>query len=371
MEQFSNLPEMRDRKEHQIPSLPALNPEPMRCAGCGSKVGSTVLDRVLQRLQAEGNTVKRDDILLGLDAPDDGAVVQVPPEQLMVHTLDHFRSFIDDPYLFGKIAANHSLSDIFAMGATPQSALAMVTVPYGTDEKVEETLYQLLCGAMQVLQQAQTPLVGGHTAEGSELAFGLACNGLVQCDRLLRKSGMQPGQVLILTKALGTGTLFAADMRYRAKGRWIDGVVESMLLSNREAAEVLREYGVTACTDVTGFGLLGHLVEMVRASGVGVELEIEAIPVLKGARETVGQGILSTLHPQNLRAARWIRNPIEHHPNYPLLFDPQTSGGLLAAIPANRAEECQHALQALGYKGTRCIGRAIEVEAGIAPIVMV
>lgn len=369
MQQFSNLPKMRDRQASSIPTLSATNPEPMRCAGCGSKVGSTILDRTLQRLQAEGNTVKRDDILLGLDAPDDAAVVQVPPEQLMVHTLDHFRSFINDPYLFGQIAANHSLSDIFAMGATPQSALAMVTVPYGTDEKVEETLYQLLCGAMRVLRQAQTPLVGGHTAEGSELAFGLACNGLVQRDRILRKSGMQPEQDLILTKALGTGTLFAADMRYQARGRWIDEAVESMLLSNREAAEVLREYGATACTDVTGFGLLGHLVEMVRASGVGVKLYMDAIPGLTGGR---GRRILSTLYPQNLRAASWIRNPypLERHPNYPLLFDPQTSGGLLAAIPADHAWECERALRALGYKGTRCIGQTIEVEAGVEPIII-
>ncbi|PMB50794.1 selenide, water dikinase SelD [Fischerella thermalis CCMEE 5205] len=343
----------------------------MRCAGCGSKVGGTVLAKVLHRIKLEQPLGKdREDIIIGLNAPDDAAVVQVPANQLLVQTIDYFPSLINDPYIFGQISANHCLSDIFAMGATPQSALALATIPYAAPAKVEETLYQLLSGAVKVLNKAQAPLIGGHTTEGAELGFGLSCNGLAEADKLLRKGGMQPGQVLILTKALGTGTLFAADMRRQAKGRWIEGAVESMLLSNQAAAKCLLQHGATACTDVTGFGLLGHLMEMVQASKVAVELELEAIPVLAGARETVELKIFSSLHPENLSNSRYISNLYigENHSNYPLLFDPQTSGGLLASLPIEQADRCLAALKGLGYGQSSVIGGVIEQVEGKQPV---
>jgi len=353
MDRFRNFPPMQPVKE---------SPDPlsdMRCAGCASKVGSTVLERVLQRLEKIENTP---DIIIGLDAPDDAAVVQVPPGKLMVHTIDYFRALVNDPYIFGQISANHCLSDIFAMGATPQSVLAIASIPYATESIVEETLYQLLSGALVVLNQAQTPLIGGHTTEGLELGFGLSCNGLVSPNQLLKKAGMQPEQLLILTKPLGTGTLFAADMRFLAKNRWIDGAIESMLLSNQAAATCLRQYGATACTDVTGFGLLGHLMEMVKASNVSVELNLETIAILEGARETLQSGIFSSLHPENLQFSRYIAKveTASNYINYPLLFDPQTSGGLLATINFENAESCVAQLQALGYSQATIIGRVIQ-----------
>ncbi len=370
MKRFNKLPGMNrgaqsrragEQQENRIIQNPeARIQNQMRCAGCGSKVGSTVLERVLYRIKQEHPSDRnRKDIVIGLDTPDDAAVVQVPAGQLMVHTIDYFRSLINDPFIFGQISANHCLSDIFAMGATPQSALAIATIPYALEAKVEETLYQLLSGAVKVLAETSTPLVGGHTTEGAELGFGLSCNGLVHPDKLLRKGGMQPGQMLILTKALGTGTLFAADMQRLAKGRWIDGAVESMLLSNQAAAACLIQYGATACTDITGFGLIGHLIEMIQASSqVAVELKLAAIPVLEGARETLQQGIVSSLQPENLRASRFISNleQVQHRSNYPLLFDPQTSGGLLAAMPVSQANACLTSLQALGYSQSRIIG---------------
>jgi selenide,water dikinase len=360
MHRFSNLPLMR--QEGQKTSKQEKNfliTNPMRCAGCGAKVGSTILERVLQRLEI----LESKDILIGLNTPDDAAVVKVPAEQLMVHTIDFFPSLINDPFIFGQIATNHCLSDLFAMGATPQSALAVVTIPYSSEEKVEETLYQLLSGAIKVLNNSQTPLVGGHTTEGAELAFGLSCNGLISPEKLLRKSGMKPGQKLILTKAIGTGTLFAADRQYQAKGRWIDRAVESMLLSNQIAAKIFLEYGATSCTDITGFGLLGHLIEMIKASGVGVELDLEAIPILEGAIETVKMGITSSLQTQNLRASSYISNMSEaiNNPKYPLLFDPQTSGGLLASVPAENANHCLNALDNSDYQDSRIIGQTLEV----------
>ncbi len=355
MDRFRNLPQMT------AVEIKGTLPEPlaeMRCAGCGSKVGSTVLERVLQRLERIENTP---DIVIGLDAPDDAAVVQVPAGKLMVHTIDYFRALVNDPFIFGQISANHCLSDIFAMGATPQSALAIASIPYAVESKVEETLYQLLSGALKVLNQAQTPLIGGHTTAGSELGFGLSCNGLASPNRLLKKAGMQPEQLLILTKPLGTGTLFAADMRFLAKNRWIDSAIESMLLSNQAAATCLMQHGVTACTDITGFGLLGHLIEMLKASGVDVELFLEAIPVLEGARETAQQGIFSSLHPENLQFSRYIADveKVCDRLNYPLLFDPQTAGGLLGAIPNDRATDCITQLQALGYGQSTIIGRVL------------
>jgi selenide,water dikinase len=344
-----------------------------KCAGCGSKVGATVLERVLSRIQQEQPIGKdRQDIVIGLDAPDDAAVVQIPTGKSLVQTIDYFRSLINDPYIFGQISANHCLSDIFAMGATPHSVLAIATIPYAIPSKIEETLYQLLSGAIKVLNQTQAPLIGGHTSEGAELAFGLSCNGVADSDKLLRKGGMQPGQVLILTKALGTGTLFAADMHRQAKGRWIDSAVESMLLSNQAAANCLLQHEATACTDVTGFGLLGHLMEMVQASQVAVELQLAAIPILEGATTTVQQGIISS--PENLQISRYIgddRSQFELHPNYPLLFDPQTSGGLLASIPEKQAINCLAALLGLGYSHSCIVGRVTPPFSFTQPITLI
>ncbi len=368
MDRFNKLPEMRMQNQKSVitpfPSSNSSSNSTMHCAGCGSKIGGRVLKKVLHRIRAEQPyQEKRNDIIIGLDAPDDAAVMQIANGQAMVQSIDYFRSLIDDPYIFGQIASNHCLSDIFAMGAKPQSALAIATVPYGATAKIEETLYQLLSGAVKVLNQAQAPLIGGHTTGGVELGFGLSCNGLGVPERLLRKSGMKPGEVLILTKALGTGTLFAANMRHQAKGRWIDGAVESMLFSNQAAANCFLENGATACTDITGFGLLGHLVEMIKASQVNIELQIDAIPILAGAQQTIAAGIISSLHPENLDAAGQIQNSktqelqaIENHPHYPLLFDPQTSGGLLASVPQEQANSCLDVLQALGYKDSCIIG---------------
>ncbi|WP_242024610.1 selenide, water dikinase SelD [Trichocoleus sp. FACHB-591] len=376
MERFSQLPEMTHQPATGVAD--PLVPEPnskiqnlMRCGGCGAKVGSSVLERVLQRIQQEyPQPSDRADILIGLDAPDDAAVLQIPADCVLVQTIDYFRSLINDPFVFGQISANHCLSDIFAMGAMPQSALAIATVPYALEAKVEETLYQLLAGALKVLHQAGAALIGGHTTEGAELAFGLTCNGLAERDRLLRKTGMQPGQALILTKALGTGALFAADMQRQAKGRWIDAAVESMLQSNQAAAECLMQHQASACTDITGFGLLGHLAEMTQASQVAVELKLEAIPLLAGARTVVEQGIVSSLQPQNVRAALKVQNwsKVSDRPEATLLFDPQTSGGLLAAVPAERASDCISALQSLGYQQSRPIGGVLSSISSPEPI---
>ena len=188
----------------------------------------------------------------------------------------------------------------------------------------------------------------------------------------LRKSGMQPGQVLILTKAIGTGTLFAAEMRQQAKASWIDGAIASMLISNQQGAACFMTHGATACTDVTGFGLLGHLVEMVRASGLSVQLDLSALPILEGAQQTVRQGIFSSLYPQNLRSSQAIANADQasNHRDYPLLFDPQTSGGLLASVDADRADSCLKALRVAGYAEAAIVGHVLPKSASELPVVL-
>jgi selenide,water dikinase len=376
MRKFSQLPEMANDEASNIDAaladtgtLKEISAIAMRCGGCGAKVGANVLSRAIADLKP----AKRDDILIGLHEPDDAAVVEVPAGKVMVHTVDYFRSFIDDPFLFGQIAANHSLSDVFAMGAEAQSALAIATVPFGIESKVEDTLRQLMAGALLILNDSNTALVGGHTSEGVELALGFAVNGFADRAQILRKGGMLPGDVLILTKALGTGTLFAADMQHKARGRWIEAALESMLMSNRLAAECVYQHGATACTDITGFGLLGHMVEMIRPSSVDVEIDLPALPLIDGALQTVQMGILSSLQPANVRLRRAIANQAEavNNPIYPLVFDPQTSGGLLASLPADKADECLRALHQAGYGQAAIVGRVKPEGEALEPVTLV
>ncbi|PUE12669.1 selenide, water dikinase SelD [Limnohabitans sp. T6-20] len=351
-------------------SLQAISAIAMRCGGCGAKVGANILSRALGQLQP----VQRPDVLIGLHSPDDAAVVRVPPGMAVVQTVDFFRAFIDDPYLFGKVAANHALGDIFAMGAEPQTATAVVTVPPGLESKVEDLLTQMMGGAIEVLNAAGCALVGGHTGEGAELALGFAINGLIdeKMNSVMRKGGMQAGDVLLLTKPIGTGTLFAAHARHAAKGRWIDAALQSMLQSNQTGAHILQTHGATACTDLTGFGLLGHLIEMTRPSGVDAELQLSTLPLLDGAVDCIKAGIVSSLQPANVRLRRALRNADEfvNDPRYPLLFDPQTAGGLLASVPAAQAAACVQALQAAGYAHTAIIGRITAQGEALEPVVL-
>jgi selenide, water dikinase len=385
MRKFSEFPEMSANaastatssmaisgvKLNSEESLQAISAIAMRCGGCGAKVGATILQNALSNL----HPVQRDDVLIGLKDPDDAAVVRIPPGMAMVHSVDFFRAFIDDPYIFGKVAANHALGDIWAMGGQAQSATAICTVPPGMDAKVEDVLFQMMTGALEVLNQADCSLVGGHTGEGKELALGFAINGLIEDkpEAILRKSGMKPGDVLILTKPIGTGTLFAAHARLAAKGRWIDAALQSMVISNRIGAQILREHGGTACTDLTGFGLLGHLVEMTRPSGVDAEIHLSALPLLDGAQACVEAGITSSLQSANVRLRRALRNQEEFvkHPRYPLIFDPQTAGGLLASVPADRVDACIAALKAQGYPHTCKIGRILPQGEALEPITLV
>lgn len=326
---------------------------PMHCGGCGAKVGSASLHRVL----AELGIPAEPRVLIGLREPDDAAVLAVPEGTLLVQSVDYFRPFIDDPYRFARVATNHCLGDLYAMGAAPHSALAIITLPHGPEALAESDLRQLMRGCTEALGQAGATLIGGHTGRGEELGFGLAVNGFAQQPELLRKGGLRPGEALILTKPLGTGALFAGHMRGAARAAWIEAALRAMDQSNKAAADVLRRFGAAACTDVTGFGLAGHLLEMLRASGTDATLRPDSLPALEGACELLAQGIESSLAPENRKLGASLRNSSTAAPaQIGLLFDPQTAGGLLAGIPADRAQECVAALHAAGYGSARCIG---------------
>ena len=357
---FSELPVMHadTDAEHEL--------TPMRCGGCGSKVGSELLESVLDEIRQDYG-MQRDS---GTEHADDAAILQVPAGAELVQSIDHFRSFIDDAYLFGRIAANHALGDLYAMGLDAHSALVLANVVFASEDKQRQDLYQLLSGVAETLRNDDVLLAGGHSGEASQMSCGLSVNGFARPGESLLKSGMRPGEVLILGKGLGSGVIFAAEMRARARAEWVDAALERMLVSNRDASRCLRRFEASACTDVTGFGLAGHLHEMTRASRAAVELQLDSLPLYSGAAELAASGIHSSLQPQNIRIRHALDDPqrLSTHAAYPLLFDPQTAGGLLASIAAERAGDCLAALHELGYNEACVIGRVVEAGEAATPI---
>ncbi len=330
----------------------------MRCGGCGSKVSGDVLSAVLKRLEP----AKESRIVIGTQPGDDAAVFRLADHgPVEVQTIDYFRSFTDDPYLFGRVAAQHAVSDLYAMNATPFAALAIATLPFARGPIQEAQLYELLAGAQRTFGEHGITLAGGHTTEGNELAVGFAVTGTADEGRLFRKGGLQAGDRIIVTKPLGTGAVLAAWMRNACRAEWYVSAVEMMLQSNRAAAEVFSRFGMRACTDVTGFGLAGHLLEMLDASGVAAKLFARRVPLLAGFRELTALGIVSSLHRDNAKVSCRVES---HDPLPAWLFDPQTSGGLLVGVAAERAEDVLQALHAAGCTRSAVIG---EVSASTAP----
>ena len=337
---FNELPEM------EIPSIDlpeplaaALPDDPMRCGGCGAKLAANPLRRVLQKLPSQS----AEHVSLGIG--DDAAEVRHGTGTTLL-SVDGFRAMVDDPYLLGRICAHHSLNDLYAMGAQPTSALALATIPLMAEPMMEDDLHQLLRGVVDVLNASDTPLVGGHSAEGAELSIALTVTG-TPGQTTLTKSGAQVGDMLLLTKPLGTGIILAGAMRGMHVPGAIAGAVNCMDTSNALSVEILRNYGVNALTDVTGFGLLGHLSEILRGSDCGVSLHLNDIPLLPGALLMAKQGIASSLQASNaLVLADFTLATDLDAEILALLSDPQTSGGLLASVPAHQADSCLTALRA-------------------------
>lgn len=340
----------------------------MRCGGCGAKLGGLILHEALRQVKLHPNPA----VVVGLNAPDDGAVLSPPPGRLLVQSVDFFRTLINDPWLFGRIAAQHALNDLYAMGATPMVGQATATLELADERIMVERLAHLLAGAAHELAAAGASLVGGHSAEAREMALGLTVTGTALPGKLFRKAGLQPDDRLIITKPLGTGVLFAADMRLQLTASALGAAVASMLRSNGPAAEIFARQGVTSATDISGFGLLGHLREMLGAADVGIELWPSAIPFLDRVQQLAQSGNESSMVPANLHYLSLLddtRATVDEA-RLRLLLDPQTSGPLVAAVPAGEAETTLALLIEAGFGHAAIIGRVTPCQIRTQPFTL-
>lgn len=316
-------------------SAPPVDAVPMYCGGCGCKLHGDILSRVLARLDNPAPP----HVLVGLEQPDDVAVVRTTPGRVVAASTDFFPAFLDDPYVLGRIAALNALSDVFAKGAQPLGALAVITVPHGPARQQEDFLSQLLAGSMHEFRPLDVSLIGGHTTEGPQPIAGFTILAEVESPLPTAKGRLRAGDQLALTKPLGTGVLLAGHMRALCRHDWMESLLDSMLTSNRPAAGLALQQNIAAVTDVTGFGLAGHLLEMLRAAGVSAEIDLAQIPLLPGTAELIAAGVESTMAPGNRALAANVDcpPPLREDPRFAALFDPQTSGGLLIGVPQSHA----------------------------------
>jgi selenide,water dikinase len=299
-------------------------------------------------------------VLVGFDRADDAGVYQIAPDQALVQTVDFFTPIVDDPYTFGQIAATNALSDVYAMGGRPLTALALVCFPEKADLEILE---RILAGGLSKMIEAGCTVIGGHSIRDDETKFGYSVTGLVHPKKILANIGAKPGDALVLTKALGTGVIATAIKNGNAESGWIEAAVQSMTTLNKQAADLIgkKQYRVHAMTDITGFGLIGHAREMALASNVALTFVSRDIPVLHGALECIRAGQL----PGGLKANREFAECVVGYEAFidadlkTLLFDPQTSGGLLISIAGDDRDELVHELQASGIPA-RHIGNVIE-----------
>ena len=328
MSRFRVLDE-RGALANAFPDPASMGMEEMPCGGCAAKLGAAPLERALARL---GPAPADASVVLGLGTPDDAAAVRTRSGDVLLATVDAFRAFTDDPWLVGRVAAVNAVSDVLAKGGRARHALALVTLPEAPPGGAEELLFQVLAGIRAALDPLGISLVGGHTTTGPELFVGLSVTGELDADEApLPLSGLRPGDRLVLTKPLGSGVLLAADMQGRAPGAWVLETHASLLADNTQAARAARACGATACTDISGFGLARHLGEMATASKACATIRLGALPVLPGAEALLAAGVRSTFHAQNatLRKALHFSADAASAAACELLFDPQTSGGLL------------------------------------------
>ncbi len=300
---------------------------------------------------------------MGLDNPDDAGVYRVSPELALIQTVDFFTPIVDDPYWFGMIAAANALSDIYAMGGIPKTAMNLVGFPLKSMDIA--ILHRILEGGLDKLKEAGVVLVGGHSVEDNELKYGLSVTGFVHPDRVLTKQGLAAGDRLILTKPLGVGIINTAIKGGVATPEIIESVTNLMATLNRTAAQVLTDFDVHACTDITGFGLLGHMAEMIAGTGHGVSIDVGQVPIIKEAREYAGMGLV----PAGAHNNRKFREDMVDFPPgldtvlRDILFDPQTSGGLLIAVSAQQAAKLTEQLHKNGIPQAAVIGE-VAADAG-------
>lgn len=337
MKKLTDLPSM---PAASIPSpavtdlAEAMGPKPV-CGGCGAKIGGNVLDAALDR----AGRAEREDV--EVFAGDDAAILDIGGKRQVI-TTDHLRVFWDDPYVMSRIAAVHALGDIWAMGAAPQVALSQITLPRLSSDLQAATLDDIMAGARDIFDDAGAAIVGGHTTQGAEMVIGFTVTGLVASP--ITQAGARSGDLVVITRPIGTGVIMAAEMAGTANGRHVAAALKQMATPQGDVAARLSPHA-TAMTDVTGFGLAGHAWRIARASGLSIRLDARAVPLLDGADELAGQGVRSTLWADNVAA---VPGAAPVTPQEELLFDPQTSGGFLATIPERALSDISDIVTIIG-----------------------
>ena len=305
----------------------------VKAGGCASKLSPKILDQALRGVPRLSN----ENVLVGYETSDDAGVYRISEDCALVQTVDFFTPVVDDPFTYGSIAAANALSDVYAMGGRPISALSIVAFPGKEDVGL---LQRILCGGAEKMREAGCVILGGHSVNDEEIKFGYAVTGLIHPDRVWTNAGARAGDVLVFTKRIGTGVIGTALKREMAAAEHVAAAVEGMLTLNARAAELLGSRVVHACTDITGFSLLGHAREMALGSGVTLEIDSAAVPLLPGAREYAVAGAL----PGGLKNNRDFASDCVEVAGavaadlLDLLYDPQTSGGLLVSMPVEDAE---------------------------------
>jgi selenide,water dikinase len=344
------------------PAPPIRLTELTDCGGCAAKLGADLLSEALSGLGA-GHAAPRE-LIAGLEPPDDAAAYLVSPDLAVIGTLDFFPPLVDDPVAYGEIAAANALSDVFAMGGRVLFALSIAAFPEAFPKDALAAVFE---AAASKVREAGGILAGGHTIRDPEPKYGLAVIGAAHPERLFRKGGARPGDVLILSKRLGTGLLVSGRRQGRTSDAELDAAIDQMRALNRAASEVLAAHGIRGATDVTGFGLLGHGLEMARASRARLVFDAAALPALDGAVDMARAGIETggAGHNRRFTAPALVVGDAVAAELVGLAHDPQTSGGLLAAIPVADVDTVEAELAAAGVPSWR-VGRVEPGEAGVA-----
>jgi selenide,water dikinase len=310
-----------------------------------------------------------ENVIIGLDRADDAGVYRISDDLALIQTVDFFTPIVDDPYWFGQIAAANALSDVYAMGGTPKTAMNLVAFPAKTMDL--GILRQIIQGGIDKLEQAGVVLVGGHSIEDKEIKYGLSVTGVVHPKRVLAKSNLRTGDCLVLTKPLGTGIVNTAIKADMVSEQLSAEVTRLMAELNRDAARIMLDFDTSACTDVTGFGLLGHLAEMVSGSGCGARVDSSRVPVIPGATEFAAMGLIPAGAYKNREFREQMISVAESVPlsMQDLLFDPQTSGGLLIGVGPSHCADLVSALRDGGMADAARIGEVAEIQAEIISVI--
>lgn len=335
------------------------------CSGCASKISAKMLTEILRPTQGIFAAADYPDLLVGLESPDDAAVWKLDDGRGLVLTTDFFTPIVDDPYDYGRIAATNAISDIFAMGGTPFMALNIAALPPDLDPAI---LQRIMLGGAEAAKGAGVVIAGGHTVRDAEPKYGLAVVGFVDTEKMFTKGGARPGDVLVLTKPLGFGTTTTALKRGKADAASVAAVVKWMTTLNRDASHLAREFDLKAVTDVTGYSLLGHSSEMVKASGVAYHIHYDQVPFVPESEQYAQAGIFPggaddnrEFYSPNVIFERSLQNWQQMS-----LFDPQTSGGLLMAVPGDKLDAFQNRAvemnQPIWLIGEVSVGSGVHVE---------